>query len=141
MFIWSKLGKNLLKMEVRTLARIKKVIWDQLLATKADIIQSKLYFHFACVLRGQQSHSSRLFKQMLTFSTYQHCPHPFALKQRRKSADLSLVSLFQTSKQLSLYIENGIHNIVHVLFEKRSESVTKNLINSVLLDFAEILTQ
>ena len=53
MFIWSKLGKNLLKMEVRTLARINKVIWDQLLATKADIIQSKLHFRFACVLRGQ----------------------------------------------------------------------------------------
>ena len=52
-FIWSKLGKNLLKMEVRTLARINKVIWDQLLATKTDIIQSKLYFRFACVLRGQ----------------------------------------------------------------------------------------
>ena len=53
MFVWSKLGKNLLKMEVRTLARINKVVWDQLLATKADIIQSRLYFCFACVLRGQ----------------------------------------------------------------------------------------
>ena len=31
-------------MEVRTFATIKKVIWDQLLATKAEIIQSKLYF-------------------------------------------------------------------------------------------------
>ena len=50
MFIWSKLGKNPLEMEVRTFARIKKVIWDQLLATKAEIIQSKLYFRFACVL-------------------------------------------------------------------------------------------
>ena len=42
MFIWSKLGENLLEMEVRRFARIKKVIWDQLLATKAEIIQSKL---------------------------------------------------------------------------------------------------
>ena len=50
MFIWTKLGKNPLEMEVRTFARIKKVIWDQLLATKAEIIQSKLYFRFACVL-------------------------------------------------------------------------------------------
>ena len=50
MFIWSKLGKNPLEMGVRTFARIKKVVWDQLLATKAEIIQSKLYFHFACVL-------------------------------------------------------------------------------------------
>ena len=49
MFIWSKLGENLLEMEVRRLARIKKVIWDQLLATKAEIIQSKLYFRFACI--------------------------------------------------------------------------------------------
>ena len=50
MFIWSKLGKNPLEMEVREFARIKKVIWDQLLATKAEIIQSRLYFRFACVL-------------------------------------------------------------------------------------------
>ena len=48
MFIWSKLGQNLSEVEVRTFARIKKVIWDQLLATKVEIIQSKLYFHFAC---------------------------------------------------------------------------------------------
>ena len=50
MFILSKLGKNPLRMEVRTFARIKKVIWDQLLDTKAEIIQSKLYFRFACVM-------------------------------------------------------------------------------------------
>ena len=50
MFIWSKLGKNPLRMEVRTFAKIKKVIWDQLLATKAEIIQSKLYFRFACIM-------------------------------------------------------------------------------------------
>ena len=40
MFIWFKLGKKRPEMEVRTCARIKKVIWDQLLATKAEIIQS-----------------------------------------------------------------------------------------------------
>ena len=49
MFISSKLGENLLEMEVRRFARIKKVIWDQLLDTKAEIIQSKLYFRFACI--------------------------------------------------------------------------------------------
>ena len=49
MFIWSKLGKNLLEMEVRRFARIKKVIWDQLLAIKAEIIRGKLYFRFACI--------------------------------------------------------------------------------------------
>ena len=44
MFIWLKLGKTPLRMEVRTFARMKKVIWDQLLDTKAEIIQRKLYF-------------------------------------------------------------------------------------------------
>ena len=45
-FIWSKLGQNLSEIDVRAFARIKKVIWDQLLSTKAEIIQSfiKLYF-------------------------------------------------------------------------------------------------
>ena len=28
----------------------RKVIWDQLLDTKAEIIQSKLYFRFACIM-------------------------------------------------------------------------------------------
>ena len=37
-------------MEVRTFARIKKVMWDQLLATKTEIIQRKLYFRFACII-------------------------------------------------------------------------------------------
>ena len=37
-------------MEVRTFGRIKKVMWDRLLATKAEIIQSKLYFPFACIM-------------------------------------------------------------------------------------------
>ena len=50
MFIWSKLGENLLEMEVRRFARIEKVMWDQLLATKAEIIQRKLYFRFACIM-------------------------------------------------------------------------------------------
>ena len=44
MFIWSKLGQKRPEMEVRTFARIKKVIWDQLLAAKAEIIQNKLFF-------------------------------------------------------------------------------------------------
>ena len=39
-----KIGENPLRIEVRTFAKIKKVIWDQLLATKAEIIQSKLFF-------------------------------------------------------------------------------------------------
>ena len=34
MFISSKLGQNLSEMDVRRFERIKKVIWDQLLATK-----------------------------------------------------------------------------------------------------------
>ena len=52
MFIWSKLGENLLEMEVRRFARIKEICKDkdQLLDTKAEIIQSKLYFRFACIM-------------------------------------------------------------------------------------------
>ena len=47
MFICSKLGENLLEMEVR---RFATIIWDQLLDTKAEIIQRKLYFRFACIM-------------------------------------------------------------------------------------------
>ena len=43
-----KLGPNLSEMEVRTFLRIKKVIWDQLLAFQTEIIEGKLYFSFAC---------------------------------------------------------------------------------------------
>ena len=42
--IAAKLGQNLSEIECRTFARIKKVIWDQLLATKAEIIKGQLYF-------------------------------------------------------------------------------------------------
>ena len=40
MFIWSKLGQNPSQIDVRTFTRVKNLIWDQLLATKAEIIQS-----------------------------------------------------------------------------------------------------
>ena len=40
--IGTKLGQNHSEMEVRTFARIKKVIWDQLLVTKAEMIKGKL---------------------------------------------------------------------------------------------------
>ena len=39
MFSCSKLGQNLSEMEVRTFARIQKVIWNQYLASKAELIQ------------------------------------------------------------------------------------------------------
>ena len=39
MFICSKLGQNLSEMEIRTFVRIQKVIWDRLLASKAEFIQ------------------------------------------------------------------------------------------------------
>ena len=44
LFILSKLGPNLSEMKVTTFARVKKVIWDQLLASKAEIVKGKLYF-------------------------------------------------------------------------------------------------
>ena len=40
MFIRLKLDQNPSEMDARTFARIKNVIWDQLLATKAEIFQS-----------------------------------------------------------------------------------------------------
>ena len=39
MFICSKLGQKLSEIEVGTFVRIQKVIWDQLLASKAKFIQ------------------------------------------------------------------------------------------------------
>ena len=48
MFILSKFVQNMVQylseMEVKTFVRIKKVIWDQLLASKAENIKGKLYF-------------------------------------------------------------------------------------------------
>ena len=51
-FVWSKLGQNPSEMDVRTNARIKNAICDQLLATKAEIIQSQAVFSF-CVQHGR----------------------------------------------------------------------------------------
>ena len=39
MFSCSQLGQNLSEMEARTFVRIQRVIWDHLLAFKAEIIQ------------------------------------------------------------------------------------------------------
>ena len=41
MFICSKLGQNLSGMKVRTFAMIQRVIWDYLMAFKADIIKKQ----------------------------------------------------------------------------------------------------
>ena len=43
---------------------------------------------------------SWLFHQRLTLPTYQHCFHPFLIKQLQKSAELSLKSLYWTPRQL-----------------------------------------
>ena len=40
LIIWSKLGQNPSEMEIRSFARINKVILDQLLATKVEFFQS-----------------------------------------------------------------------------------------------------
>ena len=55
MFIWSKLAQNLSEMDVRAFARIKKVIWDQLVATEAKINSPSAEnrkFEFMAHLRG-----------------------------------------------------------------------------------------
>ena len=51
MFIWSKLAQNLLEMYVRAFARIKEVIWDQLLLLllRLKLSRVKLYFRFSCI--------------------------------------------------------------------------------------------
>ena len=40
MFIWPKLGQNPLEIDIRSYARIKNAIWDQFLATEAEIVES-----------------------------------------------------------------------------------------------------
>ena len=52
MFIWSKLGQKHPEMEVSIFARIKKVIWDQLLAATVDTTsrdEHKLFLLFIFV--------------------------------------------------------------------------------------------
>ena len=43
MFIWSKLGQNPSEIEVSTFARIRNLIWDQLLL-RLKLSRVKLYF-------------------------------------------------------------------------------------------------
>ena len=45
---WSNLGQKSSAMGVKTFARIKHLIWDQLLATKAEVTQSLAEFRFGC---------------------------------------------------------------------------------------------
>ena len=47
MLIWSNLGQNPSEMGVRKFARIKKLIWEQLLVTKDEILQSSAVFSSA----------------------------------------------------------------------------------------------
>ena len=54
MFICSKLGQNLLEMEVETFVRIQRVIWDHLLAFNAEIIQKQALFSFPCRTPGTE---------------------------------------------------------------------------------------
>ena len=51
MFFAQKFGLNLSEMEVRTFLRIKKVIWDQLLAFQARVSCIQLYATFLNKLR------------------------------------------------------------------------------------------
>ena len=43
--ICSKLGPNLSETEFRIFVRIQKVIWDRLLASKAEIIQKLAFYN------------------------------------------------------------------------------------------------
>ena len=51
MFIWSKLGQNPSQIDIKTFARVKNLIWDQLLATKAEIVHSAI-FSWLCKTGG-----------------------------------------------------------------------------------------
>ena len=52
----------------------------------------KQAFEFICKCHHTNHGYSN--KTLITFSTYQHCPKPFAIKQRPKSVDLSPKSFF-----------------------------------------------
>ena len=52
MFIWSKRSQNPSQIDVRAFARVKNLIWDQLLATEAEIIQSQAVFSWLCKTEG-----------------------------------------------------------------------------------------
>ena len=67
--IGTKLGQNLSEIEVRTFARIKKVIWDQLLATKCEVIKGKLYI----LLRVKISNAKFLNKLRLELQSVIFC--------------------------------------------------------------------
>ena len=60
-------------MEVRRFGRVKKVIWDQLLATKVEIILGKLYFHFVCIFkRSQYRYAVKVSDYILLQSVNEH---------------------------------------------------------------------
>ena len=54
MFICSKLGQSLSEMEVRAFVSIQRVIWDHLLAFKAEIIQKQALFQFSALFTREE---------------------------------------------------------------------------------------
>ena len=72
MFIWSKLGQNPSEIHVGTFARIKNLIWDQLQATKAEIIQSSAIFSCLCKTEGLKGISNALNKVLYLASAMEY---------------------------------------------------------------------
>ena len=51
---------------IQEICKEKKVIWDQLLAIKAEIIRGKLYFRLACIFeRSQYRFAVKVFDYIL----------------------------------------------------------------------------
>ena len=66
MLICSKLGQNLSQMEVRTFVRIQRVSWDNLLASKAEIIQKQGSF-FKISFHAERGHAVNNIYGLLRF--------------------------------------------------------------------------
>ena len=68
-----KIGQNLSEMEVRPFVRIQRVIWDHLLAFKAELSRSKLYFSFRAEQHAKNNYElimqSALFFSFVLFSS------------------------------------------------------------------------
>ena len=85
-------------MEVRTFTRIKKVIWDQLLATEAEIIEGKLYFRFACENPNATFlNKLRLELQSVIFGRFYPAEVIFSSKLLKNSSKKTLPFNFQLS--------------------------------------------
>jgi len=67
LFICSKLGQNLSEMEVRTIVRTQRVIWDHLLVLRLKLSRSKLYSSFRAEQLAKNNYELELIMQSALF--------------------------------------------------------------------------